>query len=237
MNYRLVQRFGATAVALLLLKPFHAGALELTDPALIRSTAESAVRTAAGESAQDLLVTADVLDARLQLGACSTALQALIAGDGQIHDHTTVGVRCESGNRWALYLGVAVITETSVLVAQHALAQGSVPQVADFQVMRRRLPGLSTSYVTDPAALHGQRLRRSLALGEVLNSDALLVAPIVHRGQELTLLAHTEGMDIRVAVIALTDGKPEERIRVENVGSHRVVEATVRTAQLVEVSL
>jgi flagella basal body P-ring formation protein FlgA len=74
-------------------------------------------------------------------------------------------------------------------------------------------------------------------MGEALDADALLTAPIVHRGQQLTLLARTSGMDVRVAVVALTDGKPDERIRVQNLSSQRIVEATVRSSQLVEVPL
>jgi flagella basal body P-ring formation protein FlgA len=124
-----------------------------------------------------------------------------------------------------------------VLVAQRALASGSLPDAAAFNVMTRRLPGLSNHYISDPAQLAGQRLRRPVAQGEALNADALLTAPIVKRGQQLTLLAHTAGMEVRVTVVALADGKPDERIRVQNPASQRIVEATVRSSQLVEVSL
>ena len=48
MNQRIFCRFGATAVAMLLLRPLHAAAIELTDPATIRAAAEESVRAAAG---------------------------------------------------------------------------------------------------------------------------------------------------------------------------------------------
>ena len=124
-----------------------------------------------------------------------------------------------------------------MLVARHAMAAGSQPAADDFSVVTRRLPGLSSHYLSDRAQLAGQRLRRPVAMDEALNADAVAVAPIVHRGQEITLLAHGGGMDVRVTVIALSDGRPDERIRVQNPGSQRIVEATVRSSQLVEVSL
>ena len=237
MNQRIFCRFGATAVAMLLLRPLHAADLGLTDPAAIRAAAEESVRAAAGTAATGLTINADTLDPRLRLAHCAAPLQAFIAGDGQLRDRTTVGVRCDADNRWSIYMGVAVSCEIPVLVAQRALPAGAVPEATAFTVVTRRLPGLSSHYMSDPAQLAGQRLRRPVAMGEALNADAVTIAPVVHRGQEITLLAHANGMDVRVTVIAMSDGRPDERIHVQNRSSQRIVEATVRSAQLVEVSL
>jgi flagella basal body P-ring formation protein FlgA len=237
MKAEIAYRFAAAALALSLLRPVHAAATEYEEAANIRAAAELAVRMAAGTPAPQLIVTVDSLDARLRLNRCAMPLRATIAGDGQLRDHTTVAVRCESTSPWSLYIGAALASQMPVLVAQRALARDAVPAAADFATVLRRLPGLSSHYISDPAQLAGQRLRREVALGEALTADALLTAPVVRRGQQLTLLAHASGMDVRVTVVALADGKQDERIRVQNPGSQRVIEATVRSAQLVEVSL
>jgi flagella basal body P-ring formation protein FlgA len=234
---QIAYRFATVAVALVLLKPVHAAVTEFEDPSGIRSAAELAVRAAAAMPTAQLLVSVDALDPRLHLVRCASPLHAFVAGDGQLREHTTVTVRCESASPWSVYVGVALASQLPVLVAQRALARDAVPTAADFALVQRRLPGLSSHYIGDPAQLAGQRLRRPIALGEALDADAILTAPVVHRGQQLTLLAHASGMDVRAAVIALTDGKPDERIRVQNLASQRIVEATVRSAQLVEVSL
>jgi flagella basal body P-ring formation protein FlgA len=232
-----VYRFAATAIAMLLLKPLHAADAGYTELGNIRAAAEQAVRSAAGNPGAGLIVSIDMPDARLRLASCAEPLRAVIAGDGQLRERTTVGVRCESGARWAIYLSAVLASESTVLVAQHALARGAVPLAGDFTTLSRRLPGLSNNYVRDVAQLAGQHLRRPVAQGEALTADALVTAAIVHRGQQLTLLAHTGGLEIRVMVIAMADGKPDELIRVQNMASQRIVEATVRSAQLVEVSL
>jgi flagella basal body P-ring formation protein FlgA len=240
MNQRTFHRFGATAVAMLLLRPVHAAEPAYTDAAAIRSAAEQAVRAAAGTpgvAGNVLNISVDTVDPRLRLAHCATGLHAFVAGDGQLRDRTTIAVRCESDQRWSVYLGAALSSEMPVLVARHAMAAGSQPVAADFSVVTRRLPGLSSHYLSDPAQLAGQRLRRPVAMDEALNADAVAVAPVVRRGQEITLLAHGGSMDVRVTVIALSDGRPDERIRVQNPGSQRIVEATVRSSQLVEVSL
>jgi len=234
---RAFYRFAATAVAMVLLKPLHAAESSYTDLNSIRAAAEHAVRAAAGAAGAQLIVDVGMPDARLRLANCPVPLSASIAGDGQLRDRTTVGVRCDTGNHWAIYLGVALASELPVLVAQRALPSGAAADPAAFTLVTRRLPGLSSHYISDPALLAGQRLRRPVAQGEALNADALLTAPVVKRGQQLTLLAHAAGMEVRVTVVALADGKPDERIRVQNPASQRIVEATVRSSQLVEVSL
>ncbi len=237
LKTRALFRFAATAVALLALKTVHAAVPAYEQAATIGKAAEVAVRTAAGSGAGGLIATADTPDPRLQLPACAKPLSTALAGDGQLREHTTVAVRCETSAPWTLYIGVTLSTAAPVLVAQRALARDAVPTAGDFTVVVRHLPGLSSRYVSDVSQLTGQRLRRPVAMGEALDVDALLTAAVVHRGQQLTLLAHAAGMEVRVGVIALMDGKPDERIRVQNTATQRVIEATVRSSQYVEVTL
>jgi len=237
MNLRMLKRFALAALTILLLKPLGALADDITDAGEVRSAAEQAVRAAAGTATGKLEVTAETLDERLRLAACADPLQATIAGDGQLRERTTVNVRCNAGTRWSIYLGVNLASELPVLVAQRPLAIGSVPAPADFEVVTRRLPGVSSRYVGDVAQLAGQRLRRPLAMGEALAADALAVAPVVHRGQQLTLVARAGGMEVRTTGIALSDGRPDERIRVQNLVSQKVIEAVVRGPELAEVAL
>ena len=71
----------------------------------------------------------------------------------------------------------------------------------------------------------------------MLALDALVVAPVIHRGDQVMLVARGPAVEIRVAAIALADGRPEERVRVQNAASQRVIEGVVRGPGLVEVPL
>jgi flagella basal body P-ring formation protein FlgA len=44
-------------------------------------------------------------------------------------------------------------------------------------------------------------------------------------------------MQIRASAIALSDGRPDDRIRAQNLSSQRVVEGVVRSAGVIEVVL
>ena len=177
------------------------------------------------------------LDPRLRLAACSEPLDARIAGDGELHDYTSVAIRCTGTVRWTIYVRAAISADVTVLTARGALPRGAEPAPADFDVARRTVPGTGADYPADPGILRGLKLKVPLAAGEVLTRAKLETAALIHRGQKVTLLARNGGIEIRVAAVALADGRPAERIQVQNENSHQVVEAVVRDATLVEVGL
>lgn len=214
-----------------------ASAADLAEPAMISAAAESAVRAQAGAAAKLLSLQAAPLDARLRVGACDRPLTAFLTDSSLLRAQTTVGVRCEGSVRWTIYTSVSVESQAAVLVARRALARNADISAADFQVQSRRVPGIVSAYVTDAGALTGQRLSRPVAAGEPLSFEALAPANLVHRGQQVVLVAHAGTLEVRMNAIALADGRASERIRVQNVSSQRVVEGVVRSENLVEAPL
>ena len=206
------------------------------DPEAIRSAAAAAVRQRAG-NVDRVHARAAALDPRLRLPQCSQPLVATPGGDGALRAEVPVTVRCVGERPWSLYLVVRVESDVPVLVARRALPRDSAPGPADFAMETRRVAGLAGQYVGNPSALEGRRLRRPIGVGEVLALDALVVAPVIHRGDQVMLVARGPAVEIRVAAIALADGRPEERVRVQNAASQRVIEGVVRGPGLVEVPL
>ena len=146
-------------------------------------------------------------------------------------------MRCAGNVRWTIYVRAAISSEVNVLTARGALPRGAEPAAADFEMARRTVPGTGADYPADAAALHGLRLKLPLAAGEVLTRSKLEAAALIRRGQKVTLLARSGGIEIRVAAVALSDGRPAEHIQVQNENSRQIVEAVVRDASLVEVAL
>jgi flagella basal body P-ring formation protein FlgA len=209
----------------------------LTDVASIQAAAEAAVRGALSRTDPRLIVQAQPLDTRLRLAACDQPLASTVAGDGQIRAFTTVAVSCQAPVHWTIYVSVSVASDFPVLVARRALPRDAELDAADFELTRRRLPGLTSDYVSDPGLLGGQRLRQSVASGEALSLQALTPTNVIHRGQQVTLIASAGGFEVRMNAVALSDGRLSDRIRVQNLSSQRVIEGIVRSASVVEVPL
>jgi flagella basal body P-ring formation protein FlgA len=211
--------------------------LRSIDGRSISRAAMQAVRALAGAGADTLLLTAAPLDARLRLPACDRALETFITDDGQVRPQTTVGVRCAGSVRWTFYTSITVESVAPVLTARYALPRDAALTAADFQVQTRHVPGLIAGYLSTPAALAGQRLRRPVSAGEPLSIDALAPAPLVRRGQQVVLVARGAGIEVRATGIALSDGRASDHIRVQNLSSQRIVEGIVRSDSVVETPL
>ena len=209
----------------------------ITPVAEIAAQAAAAVIALAQRAGLTVSATAAPLDARLRLQRCDGALRSTVGDDWQSHEFTTVKLQCESPVRWNIYVRVAVQSERRVLVARRSLPRGSLLQAGDFESKVRTVGGSSAHYIGDANSLAGLRLRLPLADGAALASDAVEQLPLVRRGQQVTLLARTAGIEIRVAAVAMSDGRQSERILVQNQSSHRQVDAIVRSSELVEVGL
>jgi flagella basal body P-ring formation protein FlgA len=203
----------------------------------LRSNAVSAIESRARALGRTVDISVSELDPRLRLSLCTRPLETFIPGDGEIHEYTSVAIRCSGAVRWTIYVRAAVSAEVNVLTARGTLPRGAELTLADFDTVRRSVPGSGADYATDYSALKGMRLRQPLSAGEPLTRGKLEVSSVIRRGQKVTLLARESGIEIRVAAIALADGRPAERIQVQNENSRQVVEAVVRDATLVEIGL
>jgi flagella basal body P-ring formation protein FlgA len=207
------------------------------DLTAISAAAENAVRARAGANSDQLILEAQPLDPRLRVSGCDRPLTGFLTDSNALRYQNTVGVRCDGSVRWTVFTGVHVESQTAVLVARRALARDAETAPADFKLETRRVPGLPSAYVTDLAALKGQRLSRPLPVDQPLSFEYLAPANLIHRGQTVVLVAHSGGFEVRVNGVALSDGRASEHIRVQNSSSQRVVEGIVRSESEVEAPL
>jgi flagella basal body P-ring formation protein FlgA len=201
----------------------------------IRAAAEDHVRTQLGAGG-DVAVSAGSLDPRLRLAPCAGPLEASSMPAGLRAARVTVGVRCTQGATWTVYVPVSIESEVQVLVLRHAAARGAQLTEADVMVQTRRVPGFGGGYVADPRQLAGRTLRRPLPAGAVLTPDALEADIVVRRGQQVTLLAASNGIQVRASGRALADGRAGERLKVQNERSNVVVEGVVESPGVIRVT-
>lgn len=201
----------------------------------IRSTAAGFVATQLPSTAK---VEANALDPRLRLPACPQALKASVPNPAS-RGAWTVSVLCETsgGTLWSIFVPVRVADLRPVVVLTRPLAPGQTITADAVAVESRDIATLSFGYLSDPAQAIGQNLRRPLAPGATLTPDALAVQKLVKRGAMVTIVGRAGGLEVRAQGKALADGGGGERITVENLSSHRVVEGVIRDGGQVEVSL
>ncbi len=185
----------------------------------------------------DLEVEVGALDKRLRLPACPRRLEISLAPGTSLAGRTTVGVRCTGTVGWSLYVPVRVRRFGEVVIARRALARGQILGADDLALERRDLFALPGAPLTEPGQLLGQMVRQPLAAGTVLQSTMLTSRKLVRRGDAVTILVETGAVNVRASGIALADGATGERIRVRNVLTKKVIQATVVAAGLVRIEL
>ena len=225
------------AIVLLLMTPgMPASADTLWHPvAEITSAAENYLKLTVGASDDRLIPTAGYLDPRLQLPRCNALLDPYLRPGTKASGRIIVGVRCTGPKPWKVYLPVHVAVMENILVTRRSLPRNHQLQPEDVEISSRDVSGLAGGYVSQTNEIVGHRLKHAVARGVIITPALLQIEVVIRRGQSVTLIVHHESLDIRMSGKALMDGAANQRIKVENIGSGRVVEGLVRSAEQVEV--
>jgi flagella basal body P-ring formation protein FlgA len=112
-----------------------------------------------------------------------------------------------------------------------------VLKAADLKVEEHDLSELPLGFLDDPAIAVGLTASRPISGGAFLTNQQLVAAKAVQRGQSVTLIADAGGISVRMAGRALSDGLMNQRVRVQNLSSGKVVEGIARSEQVVEIIL
>lgn len=228
----------APHLALVLLAAGASGASDWHDPSAIAAAAEQYLRervAAPGSDTGATRLSAQGFDQRLRLAACDRPLEGFMRPGTRIAARTIVGIRCGGSRPWKVYVPVDMTVSTSVWVARRPLPRGHVLTGDDLVAETRDVSGRATGYVNSRNDLVGHRLKTSVLAGRVLEPHFVEADIAIRRGQSVTLAVEVSGIEVRMSGKALADGALNQRIRVENHNSGRVVEGIVRSRELVEV--
>jgi len=175
------------------------------------------------------------IDARLKLERCNLPVQATVGARQHMHDRVMVELRCPSIPAWHIYVPVKIVGTSTVAMAARAIVVGSVLTEKDVRSEQRDVSELPPGYLDDPTVAIGLTASRPISSGAVITNQYLVAAKAVQRGQQVTLVAAIGPMSVRMAGRAMSDGLMNQRVKVENLSSGKVVEGIARSEQVVEI--
>lgn len=225
----------ASLIAVLIWPQAPAGAGDWHATADIQLAAEAFLKTRAGGSAPDTAFRAGTLDSRHRLPRCGRELEGFLRRGTEIGARTIVGVRCAGPKPWKVYVPVDATVTVPVLIAARTLPKGHFLTSSDVSIAERDVARMTAGFYSDPAELSGLRLKQPVVAGRLITPAVLAREQLIRRGQSVTLTVASGGLSIRMSGKALMDGAKNQRIRVENLSSGRIVEGVVRSAEHVEV--
>lgn len=226
-------------LAALVLAPVLAGA-EISDPrdiaelgALAKS--EAALQFPRLSDRQRFLV--GPIEPHLQFDKCHRPVKPMVASPQHMKDRVMIELLCEDPKPWHLYVPVRIVSTSPVAVAMHAIVAGTEIKAADLKIEEHDVSELPLGFLDDPAIAVGLIASRPIPGGAYLTNQELTAPKVVQRGQSVTLLADAGGVSVRMAGRALSDGLMNQRVKVQNLSSGKIVEGIARSEQIVEIIL
>lgn len=204
--------------------------------ATITSAATGFVRSEMPPGQKNVVITAGPLDRRLRFARCRGPLTAALLSGVRLQAQASIAVGCRQGADWTVYVPVTIASRIHVWALESAQPQGARLRAADLIAETRLVSGLPVGYVTDAAQLSRSTLRHPLPAGTVLMSQDLLPDFMVRQGEQVTMVAAIDGIEVKAAGLALQDGRYGALVRVQNASSSRVVQGVVTGDRVVDVT-
>ena len=177
------------------------------------------------------------LDSRLKLKLCAKRLQAFSPKGSRELGKTTVGVKCSGSKPWSLHVPVTISIYKNILVAKRQLQKHTILTESDIKLVKHDLASLSYGYFEDIKNATGMKIKRRVLAGAVLTPAMLKKPQIITRGQQITILAQSGRMEVRMSGKALANGAVGDRIKVMNIKSRQKLEGIVTSSGEVKVDI
>ena len=187
----------------------------------------AALSAAANEGLDGIEVRVRPLDTRLRPALCDKPLEISRSHAGRVLGAVSYGVRCPSPSPWTLYLRADVSATLELPVLRAPMPRGSIIAENDLEVVLRRIDTPVVDVIVDPKLAIGMELKRPLPAGATVRHGQVAYPRIVERGQTVTLVAGTGGLEVRMQGKAMANGSEGDRLLVTNLSSGRRVEGII----------
>ncbi len=125
----------------------------------------------------------------------------------------------------------------TVVLASHSIARRTPLSAEDIETDFRDISMLGDNQINLPEKAIGKQLTKSLRAGDIIFSYLLKSPPVVSRGDLVTIIARSGGLQVSAPGEVKNAGAIGEIVRVKNLNSRRVLQARVVDSSLVEVDL
>lgn len=194
---------------------------------IVAAVEAAAFDAALAQGYADVEVRVRPLDARLRPGLCAEALEVVQPHAGRVLGPVSYGVRCRGNQPWTLYLRAEVSAGMDVPVLRRALPRGTLLSANDMAVARRRITTPGSGFITRVDDAVGLELSRPLPEGSLLRFGHVNPPKVISRGQTVTLISGTAGLQVHMQGKAMANAAAGDRLWVTNTSSGRRVEGLV----------
>ncbi|WP_189387308.1 flagellar basal body P-ring formation chaperone FlgA [Bacterioplanes sanyensis] len=145
-----------------------------------------------------------------------------------------IALRCDSPY-WSQNLAIQLHHMADLVVLARPVASDQILTSDDVRLARLDTGEQTKGYYRNLDKVIGKQVKRSLRPGTVLSADMLEQPNLVERRQRVRIQVIRPGIQVEMPGEAMASGHLGERIRVRNLQSQRIIQATVTAAGVVQV--
>jgi len=186
---------------------------------------------------KDATINVRELDSRLKLNKCTTYLKPKLNVTNNLIGKLMVAVNCKEPKPWTVHIPVEVTVYKKVLAASRPLSKGHIINKNDLTSISVKLNQNNNVFFTKSNNLIGKQVKRPITTGKVIKPRFVEAARIVRRGENVTIIAVTQSIQVSMKGMALADGAKGQMIRVRNLKTKRVVQGIVTKPGFVKVRM
>lgn len=138
----------------------------------------------------------------------------------------TLHISCQEPS-WQAYLPISVQAFTEVVVAKASLNRSNTIEANQLTLKRVDIGSLRMGYFTNPLALNGYELQRTVKAGQVLTPYIVKAPMVVNRGDWVTIISGKGRLTVTTTGEALKDGSIGDQIPVKNLRTEQKVRAWI----------
>lgn len=120
-----------------------------------------------------------------------------------------------------------IVYQVTLAVPAHSMSIGDVFSPADVTETKLPRERVASDAITNPQQLIGKAARRILRTGETVRAGDIAEPIVVHKGDLVTIVLNTPGMQLTAQGKAVEDGTMATSIRITNTQSNRVIDAVI----------
>ncbi|MGA2034593.1 MAG: flagellar basal body P-ring formation chaperone FlgA [Thermoguttaceae bacterium] len=173
------------------------------------------LKTRAGN--RSWLVTAEIPDNQLRLAADPACTMTVSGGRSPWTGAQHFEVTLSAAQKPATFpLEAQVSLPSTVVTTTRALARGAVIRAGDVELQEDESGDDESGSFHVVAEVVGKEAIRAVAAGKALTQDAVRAPLLVHRGEVITVYAHSAGISIRTTARARDEGSQGDLVSVES---------------------
>lgn len=167
------------------------------------------------------------IDNRLSMPHCLTPLVFDSPKSNARAGRRVIKVSCKDKKNWSVFIPLTFTYWQQVVTAKHLISRNTVISADDIEITEQALIYQASDYRSNMNQVIGQSAKRTIAAGQAISQQTLKPARWIKRGDQVTIIASSPRIEIKMSGMAMNDGSQGQQVSVRNKSSKRIIKAVV----------